>query len=222
MRKSKRISPHDLKHRFTDGCSILFGGFMGCGTPNDLINLILDSGVHNLTIIGNDTAFPDTGVGRLISAGRVKKVVASHIGTNPMTGQMMINGTLEVELVPQGSLIERIRCGGAGLGGVLTPTGIGTEVENGKTKLSIDGVEYLIERPIRADVAILLAQEGDLTGNLRYQRAARNFNPIIALAADFVVAEVESVHDQEYLDPDLVMTPGALVDAYIISGDIGK
>jgi acetate CoA/acetoacetate CoA-transferase alpha subunit len=188
---------------------------MGCGTPDGIIDLILESGAHDLTLIGNDTAFPDTGVGRLIAAGRVSKVIASHIGTNPMTGQKMLDGSLEVELVPQGTLIERIRCGGAGLGGVLTPTGIGTEVEQGKTKLEIDGVHYLIERPLRADVAIILAHQGDAMGNLSYRRAARNFNPIIALAADFVVAEIENLLPEGYIDPDSVMTPGALVDAYL-------
>lgn len=220
MNKDKRISGHDLKHRFHDGIRILFGGFMGCGTPDKIINLILDSGAKNLTIIGNDTAFPDTGVGKLIAAGRVQKVIASHIGTNPMTGQMMIDGSLEVELVPQGTLIERIRCGGAGLGGVLTPTGIGTEVEVGKTKLAFDGIEYLVERPLRADIAIILAQHGDKAGNLIYERAARNFNPIIALAADFVVAEILNLQVDSYLEPDTVMTPGALIDAYITSEGI--
>ena len=215
MSRNKSITRHELKHRFHNGLSILFGGFMGCGTPDGIIDLILESGARDLTLIGNDTAFPDTGVGRLIAAGRVSKVIASHIGTNPMTGQKMLDGSLEVELVPQGTLIERIRCGGAGLGGVLTPTGIGTEVEQGKTKLEIDGVHYLIERPLRADVAILLAHQGDAMGNLSYRRAARNFNPIIALAADFVVAEIENLLPEGYIDPDSVMTPGALVDAYL-------
>jgi acetate CoA/acetoacetate CoA-transferase alpha subunit len=217
MSRDKKISPHDLARRFHDGSRILFGGFMGCGTPDGIIDLILDSGAKNLTLIGNDTAFPETGVGRLIAAGRVAKVIASHIGTNPMTGNMMINGTMDVELVPQGTLIERIRCGGAGLGGVLTPTGIGTEVETGKIKMAIDGVEYLVERPLRADISIILAQRGDRLGNLSYQRAARNFNPIIALAADFVVAEIKELLLDGYLEPDSIMTPGALVDAYIAS-----
>lgn len=193
----------------------MYGGFMGCGTPDKIIDLILDSGAKHLTVIGNDTAFPDTGVGRLISAGRVQKVIASHIGTNPLTGKMMIEGTLEVELVPQGTLIERIRCGGAGLGGILTPTGVGTEVEHGKTKLTLDGIDYLLERPLKADIAILLAHKGDSCGNLAYNRAARNFNPIIALAADFVVAEIQH-YQTEFLDPDAIMTPGALVDAHIL------
>lgn len=215
MSTNKQIAPHELKHRFYDGASIMFGGFMGCGTPDKIIQIILDSGAKGLTLIGNDTAFPDTGVGKLISAGRVGKVIASHIGTNPITGKLMIDGKLEVELVPQGTLIERIRSGGSGLGGVLTPTGIGTEVEFGKTKVNVDGIDYLLERPLKADISILLAHEGDRRGNLSYQRAARNFNPIIALAANFVVAEVQNYQEDGYLDPDRVMTPGALVDAMI-------
>lgn len=215
MTTNKGISSHDLKRRFYDGQSIMFGGFMGCGTPEKIIDLILDSGAKNLTIIGNDTAFPETGVGRLVSAGCVQKVIASHIGTNPLTGKLMIEGKLDVELVPQGTLAERIRCGGAGLGGILTPTGIGTEVETGKAKLTLDGTDYLLERPLKADVAIILAHKGDSRGNLSYNRAARNFNPIIALAADFVVAEIQNYQPNEFLDPDTIMTPGALVDAYI-------
>lgn len=218
MSRDKLIPDHDLKRRFADGASIMFGGFMGCGTPDTIVDLILDSGAKNLTLIGNDTAFPDTGVGRLITAGRVRKVIASHIGTNPLTGKLMIEGTLDVDLVPQGTLIEQIRCGGAGLGGFLTPTGVGTDVEIGKTKMTFDGVDYLLERPLRADIGILLAQRGDTMGNLTYQRAARNFNPMVALAADFVVAEIVELLTDTFIDPDAVMTPGALVDAYILSG----
>ena len=216
---SKRISHADLRPRLKDGMSILFGGFMGVGTPDAIVREILDSGVKNLTIIGNDTAFPDSGIGILIGNHRVKKVIASHIGTNAETGRQMIAGELEVELVPQGTLAERIRCGGAGLGGVLTPTGVGTIVEEGKVKLSFDGITYLVERPIRADLAILRAYRGDEIGNLVYQRAARNFNPLMALAADFVVAEVDEIVKPGEIDPELVMTPGILVDALILSGE---
>lgn len=204
-----------LRAHFRDGMRIMFGGFMGIGTPPRIVKAILDSGVKDLILIGNDTAFPDTGVGLLIANRRVKKVIASHIGTNPETGRQMIAGELDVELVPQGTLIERIRCGGAGLGGVLTPTGIGTPVEEGKTKLSFDGIEYLVERPLRADIAILKAHIADCSGNLVYQRAARNFNPIVALAADFVVAEYDTLVETGAIDPDHVVTPGTLVDALI-------
>ena len=215
---SKRRTHADLRPHLKDGMSILFGGFLAVGTPDGLVREILESGVKDLTIIGNDTATADNGIGVLIAARRVKKVIASHIGTNAETGRQMIAGELEVELVPQGTLAERIRCGGAGLGGVLTPTGVGTIVEDGKTKLNFEGVDYLVERPLRADIAILKAHCADEKGNLVYQRAARNFNPLMALAADFVIAEVEQIVPAGDIDPDLVMTPGVLVDALILIG----
>jgi acetate CoA/acetoacetate CoA-transferase alpha subunit len=214
---NKRISHAELRSRFRDGMSLFFGGFMGVGTPDGIVREILDSGVRDLTIIGNDTAGMDTGIGILVTNRRVRKVIASHIGTNPETGRQMIAGELDVELVPQGSLAERIRCGGSGLGGVLTPTGVGTVVEEGKTKLAFDGIEYLVERPIRADMAILKAHRADDKGNLVYQRAARNFNPLMAFAGDFVVAEVDELVAAGQLDPELVVTPGILVDALILA-----
>ena len=219
MSITKQISHAELRGHFRDQLTIMFGGFLGVGTPDGIVREILDSGVKYLTIVGNDTAFFDEGIGKLIYHRRVKKVVASHIGTNLETGRQMIAGDLEVELVPQGTLAERIRCGGAGLGGVLTPTGVGTIVEEGKAKLSFDGVEYLVERPIRADIAILKAHRADESGNLVYQRAARNFNPLMAMAADYVIAEVDEIVPDGELDPDLVMTPGILVDALVLSGE---
>ena len=214
----KRMTHADLRPLFKDGMRILFGGFLGVGTPDGIVREILDAGVKDLTIIGNDTATPESGIGILIAAKRVKKVIASHIGTNAETGRQMIAGELEVELVPQGTLAERIRCGGAGLGGVLTPTGVGTIVEEGKTKLNFEGIDYLVERPLRADLAILKASCADEKGNLVYQRAARNFNPLMALAADFVVAEVDRIVAAGEVDPDLVMTPGVLIDGLILAG----
>ena len=216
---SKRMTHADLRPKLKDGMSIMFGGFLAVGTPLGIVQEILDAGIKDLTIIGNDTATPDSGIGRLIAAKRVKKVVASHIGTNAETGRQMIAKELDVELVPQGTLAERIRCGGSGLGGVLTPTGVGTIVEEGKTKLSFDGVEYLVERGLRADLAILKAHIADEKGNLVYQRAARNFNPLMALAADYVVVEADRIVAAGEIDPDLVMTPGVLVDALILSGE---
>jgi acetate CoA/acetoacetate CoA-transferase alpha subunit len=213
----KRIGHAELRSHFRDGMSILFGGFIAVGTPEGIVRELLDSGVKDLTLIGNDTATVGSGVGVLVAARRVRKVIASHIGTNAETGRQMIAGELDVELVPQGTLAERIRCGGAGLGGVLTPTGVGTIVEEGKTKLSFDGVDYLVERPLRADLAIVKAQRADAKGNLVYQRAARNFNPLIALAADFVVAEVDEIVAAGEIDPDLIMTPGVVVDALILA-----
>jgi acetate CoA/acetoacetate CoA-transferase alpha subunit len=214
----KIISFKDVQQYFKDGMIIMYGGFMGIGTPEGLVSALLDHGARNLTLIGNDTAFPTTGVGPLIVNKRVVKLIASHIGMNPETGRQMIAKEIVVDLVPQGTLVERIRCGGAGLGGVLTPTGVGTIVEQGKTKLTFDGIEYLIERPLRADVALLKAKKSDRMGNLVYERAARNFNPIMALAADMIIAEVDEIVEVGEIDPDNVGTPGALVHKIIFAG----
>ena len=212
----KQIAYADLRPHFRDGMTIMFGGFMACGTPEGIVKELLDSGVKDLTVIGNDTATPELGIGVLIAQRRVRKVIASHIGTNPETGRQMIAGELDVELVPQGTLAERIRCGGAGLGGVLTPTGVGTLVEDGKTKLSFDGIDYLVERPLRADIAILKAHCADEKGNLVYQRAARNFNPLMAMAARCVMVRAENIVPVGVIPPDHVMTPAPVVD-YIIA-----
>lgn len=215
---NKLINAATFRDSLRDGMTIMFGGFMGIGTPALLVAEILESGVRDLTIIGNDTGFTETGVGPLIVRGQVKKVIASHIGTNPETGRRMISGELDVELVPQGTLIERIRCGGSGLGGFLTPTGVGTVVEENKQKMVIDGVTYLLELPLRADLAILQAAKSDRMGNLQYSLTARNFNPIMALAADKVVAQCDQIVEIGDIEPDFVMTPAALVD-YLYQGD---
>jgi acetate CoA/acetoacetate CoA-transferase alpha subunit len=216
--RGKVIEWEALTPFFRDGMSIMFGGFMGIGTPEGLVSALRESGVGELTLIGNDTAFPHTGVGPLIEDGQVSRVMVSHIGTNPRTGERMINGDLAVELIPQGTLIERIRCGGGGLGGVLTPTGVGTPVEEGKQRMTVDGRDYLLELPLRADIALLKAHRADAFGNLVYQRAARNFNPVIAMAADTVLVEVDELCS-EPLDPDQVVTPGVLVDHIIQAND---
>jgi len=213
--KPKVITVADASRHFRDGMSILFGGFMGVGTPPLLIEALLASNVRDLVLIGNDTAFPDTGVGLLISARRVRKVIASHIGLNPETGRQMIVGELEVELAPQGTLIERIRAGGAGLGGVLTATGLGTVVEEGKRRIAVDGKDYLLELPIRADLALLHASCSDRAGNLQYRLSTRNFNPVVALAADVVLAQADEIVETGSLDPDSIMTPAALVDGVV-------
>ncbi|MGL4668471.1 MAG: acetate CoA-transferase subunit alpha [Saezia sp.] len=212
---NKKIIIEDVAQHLKDGMSIMFGGFMGIGTPKRLVDAILDSGVKDLTIIGNDTSFPETGVGPLIINNRVKKVIASHIGLNPTTGKKMMAGEMEVELVPQGTLAERIRCGGAGLGGFLTPTGVGTIVEEGKQKININGVDYLLELPLKADLAILYATQADEKGNLIYRRTTRNFNPLVALAAKTVIVQAKEVVKVGALDPDHIMTPAAVVD-YIL------
>lgn len=215
--KEKLTTIDAFSRHLRDGMRIMVGGFMGVGTPPALIQAILDAGVKDLTLIANDTAFPTTGLGPLISHKRVKTVITSHIGLNPETGRQMLASELEVELVPQGTLIERIRSGGSGLGGVLTRTGLGTVVEQGKQRVSVNGEDYLLELPLRADMAILGAYQADKAGNLRYRLSTRNFNPIIALAADLVFAEVSEVVEIGQLDPDLVMTPAALVDGFVVN-----
>ncbi|CDL36768.1 Acetyl-CoA:acetoacetyl-CoA transferase, alpha subunit [Citrobacter freundii] len=194
----------------------MVGGFMGVGTPPRLVEALLESGVRDLTLIANDTAFVDTGIGPLIVNGRVSKVIASHIGTNPETGRRMIAGEMDVQLVPQGTLIEQIRCGGAGLGGFLTPTGVGTIVEDGKQTMTHEGKTWLLERPLRADLALIRAHRADMLGNLTYQLSARNFNPLIALAADITLVEPDKMVETGELQPDQIVTPGAVIDHIVI------
>lgn len=210
--KNKQITVKKAGEFFRDGMTIMVGGFMGVGTPPRLMTELLESGVKELTIIANDTAFVDTGLGPLIVNGRVKKVIASHIGTNPETGRRMIAGEMEVQLIPQGTLAEQIRCSGAGLGGFLTPTGVGTVVEEGKQKITLDGRDYLLELPLRADLALIQAQKADPLGNLTYDLSARNFNPLMALAADITIAEPDEMVAVGDIDPDCVATPGAIID----------
>ncbi|HEY6827485.1 MAG TPA: 3-oxoacid CoA-transferase subunit A [Gemmatimonadaceae bacterium] len=199
-----------------DGASLMFGGFMGVGTPECLMDEIVRQRKRDLTVIGNDTAVPGKGIGKLISANLVRKVIASHIGLNPETQKKMLAGEMEVELVPQGTLIERIRSGGYGLGGVLTPTGVGTVVEEGKQKVEVDGRLYLLEKPLRADFALLQAFLADYLGNLTYALTARNFNPVIAMAAATVIVDAEHVVPVGMISPDHVMTPAVLVD-YLVT-----
>ncbi|MEN0615750.1 acetate CoA-transferase subunit alpha [Klebsiella indica] len=210
--KTKIIDAGYFHSCLKDGMTIMFGGFMGVGTPELLVQEIIKSGVTHLTLIGNDTAFPDTGVGPLIANGQVKKIIVSHIGTNPETGKRMLAGEVDVELVPQGTLAERIRCGGAGLGGFLTPTGVGTVVEENKQKITINNTTYLLELPLRADLALIQASISDTSGNLVYHLTARNFNPLIALAANTVIAQCEQVIPVGQLAPECIVTPAALVD----------
>ena len=214
----KIIERSEVAPYFKDGQTILYGGFLGTGTPAGLVGALLASGARDLTIVGNDTAFPDTGVGPLVINKRVRKVITSHIGTNPETGRQMIAGELDVELVPQGTLAERVRCGGAGLGGVLTETGVGTLVEEGKTKLSLNGKDYLVELPIRGDIALIKAKRADRSGNLVYEKAARNFNPLMALAADLVIVETDELVEVGEIDPECIVTPGVVVHKIVVAG----
>lgn len=199
---------------------IMVGGFLGVGTPEGLVQALSDQGLNGLTLIANDTAFPDKGVGKLVVERRIKTAIVSHIGTNPETGKQMLAGELEVCLTPQGTLAERIRCGGSGLGGVLTPTGIGTVVETGKQKLMVQGREYLLEEPLRADIALIKAKIADTAGNLIFDKAARNFNPLMALAADLVIVEADEIVPVGTLDPDAIMTPGIVVDKLICAKEV--
>lgn len=205
----------EIKHLFKDGMSILFGGFLGCGTPHKIVDLLIEQNIKDLTIIGNDTSYVNYGIGRLVANNQVKKVIASHIGTNPETGRLMNEGSIEVELVPQGTLIERIRAGGAGLGAVITPTGVGTIVASGKQTLVINNKEYLMELPIKADLAIIKGSIVDEFGNTFYKGTTKNFNPVIATAAETVIVEAEKVVKVGELDPDHIHTPGIFVD-YIV------
>ncbi|WP_114395253.1 3-oxoacid CoA-transferase subunit A [Oleisolibacter albus] len=198
--------------RIPDGAVLMIGGFMGVGTPDGLVDALVSAGRRDLTVIANDTARPGVGIGKLIDAKLVRKVIASHIGTNPETQRQMIAGETEVELVPQGTLAERVRAGGFGLGGILTPTGVGTVVAEGKRTIEVDGVPFLLELPLRADFALVKAKRGDYLGNLDYALTARNFNPLIAMAADVVLAEAEAIVPVGVIPPDAVVTPSVVVD----------
>ncbi len=199
-----------------DGASVMVGGFMAVGTPEHLMDELVRQGKRDLTVIGNDNAQPGVGIGKLVSAGAVKKTITSHIGLNPETQKKMLEGSIEVELVPQGTLIERIRAAGCGLGGFLTPTGVGTVVEEGKRKMELGGREYLLEMPLRADFALVQAFLCDYIGNLTYALTARNFNPVIALAARTVIVETEHIVPVGMISPDHVHTPATLVD-YVVA-----
>lgn len=208
----KVIAAVDAAKKVGSGAVVMIGGFLGVGTPEGLIDELVTAGVADLTVIANDTAFPDKGIGKLVVSRQVKKAIVSHIGTNPETGRQMNADEMEVDLVPQGTLAEKIRCGGSGLGGFLTPTGIGTTVAEGKTVMEVDGTEYLLEKPLRADVALLKASVADEKGNLICYGTTRNFNPVMALAADVVIAEVDEIVATGVLKPDDITIPGVLVD----------
>jgi len=199
-----------------DGATLMIGGFMGVGTPERLIDEIVRQNKRDLTVVANDTAVPGRGIGKLVTAKLVRKVIASHIGLNPETQQQMMAGKMEVELVPQGTLIERIRAGGYGLGGILTQTGVGTPVENGKQRIEVNGKTYLLEVALRADFALVHAFLSDYMGNLSYALTARNFNPVMAMAADTVVANADNIVPVGVLAPDHVVTPAPIVD-YLVT-----
>jgi len=194
------------------GTSLMIGGFLAVGTPETLIDWLVEENRGELTLIANDTGFPDKGIGRLVAKSLIKDGIVTHCGTNPLAGDQFNRGTLKLELCPQGTLIERIHAGGAGLGGVLSQTGLGTVVEQAAEKVVLNGQEYLYHTPLRAKVALIKAWRGDEQGNLRYRLTARNFNPELAFAADIVIAEVEELVPIGSMHPDDIMTPGILVD----------
>lgn len=215
VKKNKIVTIEEALKHINDGCTLMYGGFGGVGTPPTLIQGILNKGVKELTLIGNDAGFPDIGIGRLVSDERAKKVIASHIGSNPNAGRLMNEGKLEVEFSPQGTLAERIRAGGVGLGGIFVDIGIGTIAEEGKDKIVIDGKEYLIETALTSEVSVVYAKKADPLGNLVYDKSARNFNPLAAMAGAFTIAEVEEIVPAGELDPECIATPGIYVDMVI-------
>jgi acetate CoA/acetoacetate CoA-transferase alpha subunit len=216
--KKKIITRADFVAKIPNGASILVGGFMNIGTAESIIDEMLKTDVKDLTIICNDAGLPGVGVGKLIDAGKVKKLIASHIGLNPIAGQKMTSGEMEVELIPQGTLAERIRIGGAGLGGFLTPTGIGTIVQEGKQIIEVDGRNYILEKPLKADFAFLLGHVVDKKGNVVYSKTTRNFNPLMATAAECVVVEARKVVEIGDINPDHIITPHIFVD-YIVEDE---
>ena len=209
---SKFISIEEAVSKVKDGMTIMVGGFLANGTPNKIVDALAKSGVKNLTLICNDTAYPDKGVGQLIANKPVKKLFVSHIGTNPHTSEQMNSGELEIEFCPQGSLAERVRAGGCGLGGILTQTGMGTIVAEGKQIVNVDGKDYLLEKPLRADIALVGASLGDKAGNLVYRGTSQNFNPLMASAADLVIAEVNELVEVGEIAAENVKTPSIMVD----------
>jgi len=199
--------------RIPDGAVILMGGFGLCGIPENLIGALREKGTRDLTIVSNNAGVDDFGIGLLLQTRQVKKMVSTYVGENDTFERQFISGELEVELVPQGTFAERLRAGGAGIPAFYTPTGVGTPVAEGKEVRTFDGREYLLERAIRGNFAFVKAWKGDRSGNLIYRKTARNFNPMIATAADYTIAEVEHLVEPGELDPDAVVTPGIYVDA---------
>lgn len=218
--KNKVVSLSDAMSHINDGVTLMVGGFLGVGSPLRIIDELVNQGVKDITLISNDTGITGTGISKLIAAKLVKKAITSHIGMNPETGKQMIAGELEVQLTPQGTIAERIRAAGVGLGGILTPTGVGTSVAEGKQAMTINGKEYLLEMPLRADVAILRGSVVDTYGNIMYKGTTQNFNPLMAMAADVVIVEAETIVELGELDPNHVRTPGIFVD-YIVTGENG-
>jgi len=214
----KSVSAEEAVAMIPHGATVMIGGFMGVGTPERLLDELVRQRKSNLTIIANDAAVPGRGIGKLIDASLVSAITASHIGLNPKVQELMMAKKIAVSLVPQGTLVERIRCGGCGLGGVLTPTGVGTIVEEGKQRIEVDGNQFLLETALRSQFALVHAFLADYLGNLSYALTARNFNPVMAMAADTVIVTAENIVPVGVIAPDHVMTPAPLVDYLIANG----
>jgi acetate CoA/acetoacetate CoA-transferase alpha subunit len=210
------ISLEQSVNMIPNGATLMVGGFLAVGTPERVIDEIIRQGKRDLTLIANDTATPDKGVGKLVQAKLLRKAIVSHIGLNPETQRQMMGGALDVELVPQGTLIERIRAGGYGLGGILTQTGTDTLAEKGKQRVEVNGKTYLVEIALRADFALVQAFLADYLGNLSYALTARNFNPVIAMAAGTVIASADNIVPVGVISPDHVVTPAPIVD-YLVT-----
>lgn len=214
----KVVSVENAVAMIPDGAVLMIGGFMAVGTPERVIDELVRQGKKNLTVIANDTAIPGRGIGKLVDKGLVRRAVTSHIGLNPETQKQMLGGKMAVDLVPQGTLIERIRAAGSGLGGILTPTGVGTIVEEGKQKIDVNGKSYLVETALRADFALVSAFLADYLGNLSYALTARNFNPVIAMAGETTIVTAEHIVPVGLIAPDHVVTPAPLVDYLVANG----
>jgi acetate CoA/acetoacetate CoA-transferase alpha subunit len=216
--KSKVMSAEQAVSRIKDGAHVMVGGFLKGGTPESTVRELIRQGQKDLTVTSNDTGRPDCAVFDLVASGHVTAINASYIGANPETGRLLMEHPDKVTLYPQGTLAEKIRCGGFGLGGVLTPVGLGTIVENGKRVLEVDGKAYLLETALRADVALIRAHVADTSGNLFIRGTSKNFNVVMAVAADYVVAEADEIVPIGGIDPEDVTVPGALVDALVPGG----
>ena len=214
----KVVSVEEAVAIIPNGASVMIGGFMGVGTPERLIDELVRQHRSNLFVIANDAGLPGKGIGKLVDAELVTRMIASHIGLNPKAQQQMMAGKMAIDLVPQGTLVERIRAGGFGLGGVLTPTGVGTSVEQGKQKIEVDGKAYLLETALHADFALVHSFLADYLGNLQNALTARNFNPVMAMAADTVIVTAENIVPVGVIAPDHVVTPGPLVDYLVGNG----
>lgn len=217
MAKSKVVSMEEAMSHVRSGMTVMIPGFVNCGVPETLIKAMIAAGYTDFHLISNNTSVQGRGIGLLVHENRIKHITCSHIGSNKETVAKVVAGEIDVTFTPQGTLCERIRAGGAGIGGVLTPTGLGTPIEEGKQIIQVDGKPYILETPLHADLALIHAWKVDKLGNCIFRHTARNFNSIMATAADLVIVEAEEIVEVGELEPDYIMTPGCLVD-YIVQG----